>query len=78
MIDEGAFSTLCPPVGEVERLLDPIAVVDVDVDVQHTRVVFEQLQDGQHQVVDVAEARRLDRQVQSAIWSSEGSVLLAG
>ena len=31
-------------------------MVDVDVDVQHPRVVLEQLEDGQHDVVDVAEA----------------------
>jgi copper chaperone CopZ len=47
------------PVGQVEGFLDAVAVVDVDVDVQHPRVVFEQLQDGQHQVVDVAKPRRL-------------------
>jgi hypothetical protein len=34
-------------------------VVHVDVDVQHTRVKSQELQDGQHYVVDVAEARRL-------------------
>lgn len=56
--------TLCPhvcpsPVREVEGLLHAVAVVHVDVDVQHARVVLEQLQDGQHQVVDVAEARGL-------------------
>ena len=33
-----------------------VSVVDVDVDVQHAIVVLEQLQDGQHNVVDVAEA----------------------
>mmetsp|Transcript_9054 Transcript_9054/g.30018 ORF Transcript_9054/g.30018 Transcript_9054/m.30018 type:complete len:336 (+) Transcript_9054:57-1064(+) len=46
-------------VGEVEGLLDAVAVVDVNVHVQHARVYLEQLQDGQHDVVDVAEARRL-------------------
>jgi hypothetical protein len=47
------------PVGEVEGLLDAVPVVDVDVDVQHARVHLEQLQDGQHDVVHVAEARGL-------------------
>mmetsp|Transcript_7849 Transcript_7849/g.19970 ORF Transcript_7849/g.19970 Transcript_7849/m.19970 type:complete len:228 (+) Transcript_7849:888-1571(+) len=42
-------------VREIEGLLDAVAVVDVDVEVQHARVVLEQLQDGQHQVVEVAE-----------------------
>mmetsp|Transcript_21840 Transcript_21840/g.55418 ORF Transcript_21840/g.55418 Transcript_21840/m.55418 type:complete len:490 (-) Transcript_21840:14-1483(-) len=46
-------------VGGVEGLLDTVAVVDVDVDVQHALVVLEQLQDRQHDVVHVAEARRL-------------------
>ena len=43
-------------VGGVEGLLDAVAVVDVDVDVEHPLVVLEQLQDGQDDVVDVAEA----------------------
>jgi hypothetical protein len=50
------------PVGQVEGLLNAIAVVDVDVDVQHTRVVLEELQDGQDEIVHVAEAGRLQRQ----------------
>ena len=43
-------------VGGPEGLLDAVAVVDVDVDVEHARVVQEELQDGEHDVVDVAEA----------------------
>eukprot|EP00966_Prymnesium_polylepis_P234947 5434224-Prymnesium_polylepis.1 len=35
-------------VGGVESLLDAVAVVDVDVQVQHPRVVLEQLQDAEH------------------------------
>ena len=46
-------------VRRVEGLLHAVAVVDVDVDVQHARVVLQQLQDAQHDVVHVAEARRL-------------------
>ena len=30
--------------------------MDVDVKVQHTRVMLEQLEDGEHNVVDVAES----------------------
>ena len=46
-------------VGEVEGLLDAVAVVDVDVDVKHARMHLEQLKDRQHDVVRVAEATRL-------------------
>ena len=46
-------------VGRVEGLLDAVAVVDVDVDVQDARVVPQELEDGEDDVVDVAEARRL-------------------
>ena len=31
------------PVGGEERLLHPVAVVDVDVDVQHARMMLEEL-----------------------------------
>ena len=37
-------------------LLHAIPMVHINVDVQHTPVVLEQLQDGQHNVVHVAEA----------------------
>lgn len=47
-------------VGQIERLLDSVTVVHVDVDVQHARVVLEQLQYGDDDVVDVAEAGRLE------------------
>ena len=43
-------------VGAVEGLLDAVAVVDVDVDVQDAGVDLEQLEDGQDNVIDVAEA----------------------
>lgn len=42
-----------------EGLLDAVAVVDVDVQVEHASVHLEQLQDREHDVVDVAEAGRL-------------------
>mmetsp|Transcript_15020 Transcript_15020/g.42583 ORF Transcript_15020/g.42583 Transcript_15020/m.42583 type:complete len:265 (+) Transcript_15020:491-1285(+) len=41
-------------VGGVERLFDAVAVVDIYVNVQHALVVFEELENGQHAVVDVA------------------------
>lgn len=44
-------------VGGPEGLLDAVAVVDVDVDVEDARVVAQELEDGEHDVVDVAEAR---------------------
>lgn len=47
------------PVRQVECLLHTVPVVHVDVDVQHPRVVLEELEDGEHEVVDVAEARGL-------------------
>lgn len=47
-------------VGEVKRLLDAVAVVHVDVDVQHAGMVLEQLQYGDDDVVDVTEARGLE------------------
>ncbi|GIX63441.1 thioredoxin, putative [Babesia caballi] len=46
-------------VRDVKGLLDAVAVVHVDVNVHDARVVLEQLQDAQHDVVEVAEARRL-------------------
>jgi len=46
-------------VGEVEGLFDAVAVVDIDVDVQHAVVHLQQLEDRQHDVVRVAESRCL-------------------
>mmetsp|Transcript_34168 Transcript_34168/g.89845 ORF Transcript_34168/g.89845 Transcript_34168/m.89845 type:complete len:341 (+) Transcript_34168:415-1437(+) len=46
-------------VRRIEGLLDAVAVVDVDVDVQHAHVDLEELEDGEHDVVHVAEAARL-------------------
>ena len=42
------------------NLFDAIAVVNVNVNVKHARVVLEKLKDGHDNVVDVAEARRLE------------------
>ena len=46
-------------VGEVEGLLYSIAMVNIYVNIQHSRVVLEQLQNGNDNVVDVAESRGL-------------------
>jgi len=43
-------------VGGVEGLLDAVAVVDVNVDVEDALVLLEELEDGKDAVVDVAEA----------------------
>ena len=43
-------------VREVKRLLHAIPMMDVDVHIQHSVVLLQQLQDGEHDVVDVAEA----------------------
>ena len=40
----------------VEGLLDAITVVNVNVNVKHALVVLEELQNGQHAVVDVAKS----------------------
>ena len=43
-------------VGGPEGLFDTVAVVDVDVNVEDAGVVEQELQDRQHNVVDVAES----------------------
>ena len=40
-------------------LLDSVAVVHVDVDVHNPRMVAEELQDPEDDIVDIAEPRRL-------------------
>ncbi len=52
-------------VGHHEGLLHAVAMVDVYVDVEHARVVLQQLQNRQHYVVHVAETARLDACAQS-------------
>ena len=42
-------------VGVVEGLLDPIPVVDIDVQVQHPGMHFQELEDADDDIVDVAE-----------------------
>lgn len=41
-------------VGQVERFFNSVAVVDVNVDVEHALVGLEQLQNGQHAIIDIA------------------------
>eukprot|EP00967_Tisochrysis_lutea_P076162 scaffold102907_cov34-Tisochrysis_lutea.AAC.1 len=43
------------PVSGIEGLLDSITMVDVDVEIEHARVVLQQMQDSKHNVIDVAE-----------------------
>ena len=43
----------------IEGLLHAVPVMDVDIDVQDTLVIFEQLQDGENDVVDIAESTGL-------------------
>jgi hypothetical protein len=47
------------PVGRIECLLDAVSVVDVDVDVEDSFVIPEELEDAEDDVVDVAEPGRL-------------------
>ena len=44
------------PISCVKSFLDTIAVMYVDVNVQNSRVLFQQFEDCQHNVVDVAKA----------------------
>lgn len=46
-------------VGGQERLLHPVPVMDVNVHVQHSRMILQQLKDRQNYVIHVAESRRL-------------------
>ena len=46
-------------IGRIERLLHAIAMEHIDVDIQHPRVITQQLQDREHCVVDVAVATGL-------------------
>jgi hypothetical protein len=48
------------PVGCVERLFDTVAVVNVNVDVQDARMILQQLQSSENDVVDIAETARLE------------------
>lgn len=43
------------PVRQVERLLHPVSMVDINVYVEHPRMVLQQFQDCYHNVIYVAE-----------------------
>ena len=43
----------------IERLFHAVSVVDVDINVEHSLVRFEELQNAKHAVVDVTEAASL-------------------
>ena len=43
------------PVGGQKRLFYSIPMMNVNVNIQHTVVVLQQLQNGQHNVIDVTE-----------------------
>ena len=44
------------PVGSQKRFLHSITMVDVNVNIQHPVVILQQLQNGQHNVIDITEA----------------------
>lgn len=46
-------------IGEVESFFDTVTMVDINIDVEDSLVSFKELKDGQHAVVDVAEAGSL-------------------
>ena len=46
-------------VGALEGLLHAITMMDVDIYVQRARVVLQQLQNGQHDIIHIAEATSL-------------------
>ena len=47
------------PIRRVEGLLDTVAMMNVDINVQHPTMVLQQLEDGEDDIVGVAEAGRL-------------------
>ena len=42
-------------VSEIESLLDTVAVVDVDINVQHSGIMTEEFTDRDHNIIDEAE-----------------------
>lgn len=49
----------CVPVSGVEGFLHAVPMVDIDVDIHHTRVILQEFQDTKDDVVDIAETGRL-------------------
>mmetsp|Transcript_44830 Transcript_44830/g.141163 ORF Transcript_44830/g.141163 Transcript_44830/m.141163 type:complete len:210 (+) Transcript_44830:347-976(+) len=55
LVEGGCHNSVCVD----ERLLHSVSMMHIDIDVKDAREELEQLQDGQNDVVDVAEARGL-------------------
>jgi hypothetical protein len=47
------------PISIVESLFDTVPMMHIDVQVKHPRIDFEELQNANHYIVDVAEATGL-------------------
>lgn len=47
------------PIGEIKRFLHSITMMNIDVDIQHARVILQELQDAYHNVIYVAKSWRL-------------------
>lgn len=43
-------------VSKVESLFNSITMVDIDVDIQHPLEGFEELEDSQHAIIDIAKS----------------------
>ena len=54
----GACSFSSVPVRAIERFFYAITVVNINVNVEHALVVFEQLKNREHDIIDVAESTR--------------------
>lgn len=68
-------------VGGQERFFHSVTMMDVDVHIQHPLLVLQQLENGQHDVVNITETRRLHTQcaaVRLAPGRGDYSVLVWG
>lgn len=43
------------PIARIERLLDSISVMNIDINIKHARVRAQELEDAEYDVVDVTE-----------------------
>lgn len=48
------------PIGQVEGLLHAITVMNVDIYIQHSRMIFKQLQNGDDDIVYITETGSLE------------------
>ena len=74
------------PIRREKGLLDAVAMVHVDVDVEDALVVLQELEDGEHNIINVAEplgllllgvvqpSRKVDAQVATAVVEFDGGV----